>query len=425
MRLLSAKLLRMLGLLSILFGLLWVLFQAGADWKLMAGWSLVGAGLLLMTEAYARRDWETARRLWEYDRDQRSRAEWEANQGQREWVRDAVVVGLLGVMVLCGMWGAGKRSGVGGNQVVMGGEPKDLSLHLGPELEKTLVDALRRMQGQGGGGAGGSGGVAGGSGFSWETVMLAAIAAGLLGWTVKKRPSAAPVVGAAELALTAIKNAEKLSRLDRRMFWVAMVTFLGVAVVFLIWGMVRMREGDEGRADLDKGGEKKKLDSPLTIGFSALVLGWALVMVAYHAGAEPPKPGEAKKEEVSVLSVKRLAPVPVFMRGNADPGTAKAYRELKDSFVASRREGDMLLLLGSADCIEIHKSAKDNAELATKRAANVRSQLLIDRAGNEGEIEIDSLPQYRRCGEMEDLRAVFPFLVHAERVEKLMVEKGR
>ena len=155
------------------------------------------------------------------------------------------------------------------------------------------------------------------------------------------------------------------------------------------------------------------------------MLGWAVVMVAYHVSAEPPRPGEAKKEEVSVLSVKRLAPVPVFMRGNADPGTAKAYRELKDSFVASRREGDMLLLLGSADCIEIHKRAKDNAELATKRAANVRSQLLVDHAGKEGEIEIDSLPQYRRCGEMEDLRAVFPFLVHAERVEKLMVEKGR
>jgi len=255
-------------------------------------------------------------------------------------------------------------------------------------------------------------------------VLLAAIAAGLLGWTVKKRPSAAPVVGAAELALTAIKNAEKLSRLDPWMFWAAMVAFLGVAVVFLVVGLWRMRAGNEGRADLDEGGEEKKLDSPLTIGFSALVLGWAVVMVAYHATAETPKQGE-KKEEVTVLSVKQLKPVPVFVRGNADPGKAKAYRELKDSFVASRREGDMLLLLGSADCIEIHKSAKDNAELAMKRAANVRSQLLVDGTGKEGEIEIDSLPQYRRCGEMEDLRAVFPFLVHAEREEKLIVEKGR
>jgi hypothetical protein len=43
MRWLSTKLLRMLGLLSVLFGLLWVLFQAGTDWKLLAGWSLVGA----------------------------------------------------------------------------------------------------------------------------------------------------------------------------------------------------------------------------------------------------------------------------------------------------------------------------------------------------------------------------------------------
>ncbi|WP_348269875.1 hypothetical protein P8936_00995 [Edaphobacter paludis] len=400
--------------MSILLGLLWVLFQAGADGKLLAGCSLVGAGVLLITEAYSRRDRKIQQRLSYDDHDRQLRQEWEAHQGQREWVRDAVLVGLLALTVLCGLWVAGNRSGAGRNQVVMGGEPKDLSLHLGPELEKAMIDALKRTQGQGGVGAGGTANAGRGRGFSWETVMLAAIAAGLLGWTVKKRPSAAPVVGAAELALTAIKNAEKLSRLDRWMFWVAMVAFLGVALVFLVVGLVRMRAGNEGRADRDEGGKEKKLDSPLMIGFSALVLGWAVVMVAYHAAAEPPKPGEAKKEEVSVLSVKRLAPVPVFMRGNADPRTAKAYRELKDSFVASRREGDMLLLLGSADCIEIHKSAKDNAELATKRAANVKTQLLVDRAAKEGEIEIDSLPQYRRCGEMEELRAVFPFLVHAE-----------
>jgi hypothetical protein len=419
-RWLSTKLLRMLGLLSVLFGLLWVLFEVGANWKLLAACLLVGAGVLLMTEAYSRRDQETRQRFQD-DRDRRLREELEATQVQREWVRDAVLVGLLGVMVLCGLWGAGTRSGGGGNQVVMGGEPKDLSLHLGPELEKAMADALKRVQG----GAGGSAGVGGGSAFSWETVMLAAIAAGLLGWTVKKRPSAAPVVGAAELALTAIKNAEKLSRLDRWMFWVAMVAFLGVAVVFLVVGLVRMRAGNEGRVDLDAGGEEKKLDSPLMIGFSALVLGWAVVMVAYHTTAEVPKPEEVKKKEISVLSVKRLAPAPLFVRGDADPGRAKAYQELKDSFVASRREGDMLLLLGSADCIEIHKSAKDNAELARKRAANMRSQLLVDHAGKEGEIEIDSLPQYRRCGEMEDLRAVFPFLLHVERVERLMIEKGR
>lgn len=100
-------------------------------------------------------------------------------------------------------------------------------------------------------------------------------------------------------------------------------------------------------------------------------------------------------------------PAPTCGSEDADPRTAKAYRELKDSFVASRREGDMLLLLGSADSIEIHKSAKDNAELATKRAANVKTQLLVDRAAKEGEIKIDSLPQYRRCGGMEELRAVF------------------
>jgi hypothetical protein len=72
--------------------------------------------------------------------------EWEANQGHREWVRDAVVVGLLGVMVLCGLWGTGNRSGASGNQVVMGGEPKNLSLHLGPELEKAMVDLRRRLR---------------------------------------------------------------------------------------------------------------------------------------------------------------------------------------------------------------------------------------------------------------------------------------
>jgi hypothetical protein len=99
-------------------------------------------------------DRETGERFL-YDRDPRFREEWEFNQGQREWLRDAVAIGLLGVTVFCALFGVVSRSGVGGNQVVMGGEPKDLSLHLGAELEKALVDALKRMQGQGPSGSGG------------------------------------------------------------------------------------------------------------------------------------------------------------------------------------------------------------------------------------------------------------------------------
>jgi 4-hydroxybenzoate polyprenyltransferase len=65
----STKLLRMLALLSILFVLSWVLLQMEADRKLLAAWFMVGAGFLLMTEAYARRDRKIGQRLLDYNPD--------------------------------------------------------------------------------------------------------------------------------------------------------------------------------------------------------------------------------------------------------------------------------------------------------------------------------------------------------------------
>jgi len=91
---------------------------------------------------------------------------------------------------------------------------------------------------------------------------------------------------------------------------------------------------------------------------------------------------------------------------------------MKQAFTNSRKEGDRLLLLGSADCMEIHKSAKDNLDLARTRATKLKEQLLRDGVAREDEVEIDLLPQYTRCAETKDLRAVFPFLAHAETLEK-------
>src|SRR6202035_170882 len=82
---------------------------------------------------------------------------------------------------------------------------------------------------------------------------------------------------------------------------------------------------------------------------------------------------------------------------------------------AAAKPGDLLLLLGSSDCTSIQKS-KDmtNKELARSRAENVRRMLLDSGPLTEKDVQAESLYQHQNCRESDDMRAVFPVLIHME-----------
>jgi hypothetical protein len=137
----------------------------------------------------------------------------------------------------------------------------------------------------------------------------------------------------------------------------------------------------------------------------------------------PPAPGESKSES----KVTWIEPIPHFAKGVKDSYSLQAGGPVESSADALKRifsnagpvKGDILLLVGSADCTSYRtgKGAGENKNetntlLATERADKIEGELNEDAQKYGVEIRKKPLPQYNRCAEAGDLRAMFPFLIH-------------
>jgi heme/copper-type cytochrome/quinol oxidase subunit 2 len=240
---------------------------------------------------------------------------------------------------------------------------------------------------------------------------------------------AAPL-GATGLAAAVIKNPEHLSRLSWGNFLFILIIFSVVAAVLLILCFMEFLDHDTPRdeegeeSDGKHRTEKKVVESPLNIVFSLAVLLWAVIIACYHAepAIGPVQPAAAPRltPRASVLE----SPLSGFPRREDDP--TKIPKSRADLLTwktnmsnALAKPGDLLLLLGSADCTSIQKS-KDmtNKDLARNRAENVRRMLIKTGPLTDKEIQAESLYQHQNCRESEDMRAVFPVLIHMEEKPK-------
>lgn len=119
----------------------------------------------------------------------------------------------------------------------------------------------------------------------------------------------------------------------------------------------------------------------------------------------PPLPPSTHKEMNKLF----LLPAPGFAPKNwHDPNKVE---DLKKVLFEKAEKGDMLLLLGSADCTPIKKDREElnNTKLALNRASRVRD--LLQAAGFGLEMPSEVLPQYAGCEANPSIRAVFPFLL--------------
>ncbi|HWW97534.1 MAG TPA: hypothetical protein VNY74_07545 [Edaphobacter sp.] len=281
-----------------------------------------------------------------------------------------------------------------------GGAPGGSFVQLNPELEKAMLkyfdDSSTRANGVSLFGA-----------IPWITVLLVAIAAIVLALAAKEHPSAAPVLGVIPLAIAVIEHAEKLSRLDAGSFWVVFAVFIAIAFTLIWWG----RDGDS--ADVSARGEKKKVDSLPVMGFSLLVLLFVLVYLGYRQQPEQKgscpicvTPGPPPTPAMSKLQIDPIDQTPLF-----DPGLHEHFRgseEQLKQILKNTREGDTLLLLGSADCTSY---TGENAKLAQDRANTIKKALESDANKGKVDIEARALKQHDSCKAADQLRAVFPVLI--------------
>jgi hypothetical protein len=211
--------------------------------------------------------------------------------------------------------------------------PTDNVLQIDSEIKSALLAYLKNQP-------------APGNGFPWVTIVLVGAVLGLLFFVVKKHPSAAPLAGAAPLAITIINQAEHLSKFCRTEFWVLVGVFVLIAVglmVFDVWKKLSIN------APVDNGPEgAKKIFSPFTMGFALLILVVAFVLVARcpecaGCAAKPSADGS----HVSVLSTTDVRPLTAALFSQGDSSSATVgVDQLEKEVSAGRQKGDKVLLLG-------------------------------------------------------------------------------
>jgi hypothetical protein len=109
-----------------------------------------------------------------------------------------------------------------------------------------------------------------------------------------------------------------------------------------------------------------------------------------------------------------LEPAPLFKAGHSEPlaGVDRLARSLEDE---SPKKGDILLLLGSADCTRYSKS---NRQLALERAARISDELGPSLHGARVEDRYVLAQHGDGCKENMDLRSVFSFLIQQQETSK-------
>ena len=338
-------------------------------------------------------------------------------------------------------------------------KPEEATLKLSPDLEKAIEAYLKSQS-------------VTGSDFTWAKMgvggilllLLVVLAIGLSLTLVKKHPSTAAPLGAVSLASLAITNTEKFGHLENRPFLIFVWLFVGVSAVLLVicliqlykpqqkdiegeqalgqpepqeskdkettkqeekltgeerslWALLKglfhkPHKGEEGK---EKGG--KVAASPLAVGFSLAILIWAVVFVA-----RPPEPKHEAKVTINPLMHDSLEePISHFASGHSmfeKPDENLQLRQLREAVEPYKNQkGDLLLLLGSADCSEIRNSEMTNNLLAQRRALGVRENLQ-KYLGTDLNIEIVTPNQHQNCMGSGDMRAVFPILIHPKPVDR-------
>ena len=161
----------------------------------------------------------------------------------------------------------------------------------------------------------------------------------------------------------------------------------------------------------------------LVFGFSATLLALVPPLV-FRADVASPRPCP-KCPMVEAMKAEKIEAFPLDEIDDLGDGSRpedkviepRKLQKLKgDLREKSAKAGDILLLLGSADCVATKKGGlwRNNEDLAKARADWVNHSLGGQEEVKDIKIKSLPLPQHARCGPARNVRAVFPFLIHPE-----------
>jgi hypothetical protein len=282
--------------------------------------------------------------------------------------------------------------------------------------------------------------------ISFGEILIAVIILIAVVMIARKHKEIVPVAGAAALATEALEHAAELAKMKEYMYdrvlWWFLVVSAALMVLFVIAALLDLKArapvqtserpapgnspvdklpadkgwlaiatGIFGKPESKSPGKENYISS---LGFSVVVLLWAAVMVGYKSqdGENPVKNEPAPSGTLSSVQLNPLLP---FIGGKTelqDPNGLDKWKK----YVTSQNlaSGDMLLLVGSADCIPFRQAGDghNNTALAMERAKAVQEKLKPEMDARGVRLKMYNLDQHEGCRKTDVLRAVYPFLIH-------------
>lgn len=296
----------------------------------------------------------------------------------------------------------------------------DNTVRFDPQIQKALLDFLDKE-------ANGSAGKSPTLSFSWPIwvviALMLAIAAGVLVLAFRTHPEAAPPVGAAGLAAAVIAKAGQFSHFDHDQEWaLAVLAAFGlVTLVLATWFFQQIRK--ERDSTLAKDDPRLKSFSSLWLTlFSVFVLLWVLVLVCFQPAKEPADDRHLKPQSTpTALKIDFTLPaITGFVSKTKDefPDTPanQLPRGIEQALLTriqqdAPKDGDVLLLLGSADCVPFRGKRDGNSSLAEQRAEWVAGEMQSKIQALGVTSQPQPMPTHEGCRQADGLRAVYPILI--------------
>jgi len=280
-------------------------------------------------------------------------------------------------------------------------------------------------------------------------VFLALGAAGIIvGLTLKFAPSETPLAITAALVAGMIKGAKLLPQPGGSFYWYSIFGLLAVGGITALIATWRWKGAGQGtpKARLDtgtppgtpgtvetsppKGFRSRYLgllfersadhpdpNSPMVIGFSILLLACTLAYLgkAHDQSSPLPKPCPACPAVSSLRPTSEdWKPVVGFGERGRAAQTSDLGQFKRDLESRKFTEADLLLLLGSTDCVSISKNgtsgAASNQDLAARRANFVQGEASRLSLSSLPTIVTSAVPQAESCSKALERRAVYPLL---------------
>ena len=265
----------------------------------------------------------------------------------------------------------------------------------------------------------------------WILIPIMAVSAALVAWAIKYEPEATPLAAAIAAVTATATVTEELVK-GRPILPLGHIPLPAVFVAlgsvalggYLIW-----YGSDYLLRVLKSNGEISIKDGALlgaavlVFGVTAALLG-VLPLLLFHsepvtnqpaACSQCPPPASAKDDgKIVALHLGGFSPLgDGRLQKDLTVNTGKIQQLIKDK----AKEGDMLLLVGSSDCVPTRPRGlwKNNEELAAARAQWVFNGLKAQPTLHGVRIiEPVGLPEHPACGASPNVRAVYPFLIRAE-----------